>query len=269
MINLNLSDPTYDRQKMHEQEVEEHILGLIMAHQYSMKKGIELFGEKGEEAKYFIEAQGYTVEHNILYQDNKSTILLATNGRQYMSRRTKHIRHRYFLVKNKIAMGDLEIKYAPTGEMWYDVLTKPLQGQAFNCMRAQLMNVSKKYDDKMERASTHLGLLPKVDKDAVTADRFEILEKAGVVKSGGSNVVLARSREKRDDISKAVSGRENVPSTQHRSVLGGLRIQVSDKRIAELNILVARTNGKCYRGNQDIPRESKYSLERTCKISII
>ena len=31
--------------------------------------------------KYFIEAQGYTVEHNILYQDNKSTILLATNGR--------------------------------------------------------------------------------------------------------------------------------------------------------------------------------------------
>ena len=31
--------------------------------------------------KYFIEAQGYTVEHNILLQDNKSTILLATNGK--------------------------------------------------------------------------------------------------------------------------------------------------------------------------------------------
>ena len=30
--------------------------------------------------KHFIEAQGYTVTHNILYQDNKSTILLATNG---------------------------------------------------------------------------------------------------------------------------------------------------------------------------------------------
>ena len=27
--------------------------------------------------KYFLESQGYTVESNILYQDNKSTILLA------------------------------------------------------------------------------------------------------------------------------------------------------------------------------------------------
>ena len=42
-------------------------------------------------------------------------------------------------------------------------------------------------------------------------------------------------------------------------LLGGVRIKVSDKRIAELNSLVARTNGKCYRENQDIPRESKYS----------
>ena len=50
VINLNLSDPTYTRRKMGEQEVEEHVLGLIMAHQYSMKKGIEIFGEKGEEA---------------------------------------------------------------------------------------------------------------------------------------------------------------------------------------------------------------------------
>ena len=87
-------------------------------------------------------------------------------------------------------MGDLEIKYAPTGEMWSDVLTKPLQGQAFKRMRAQLMNVSEKYDDVMERASTHPGLLPKVDKDAVTDDTFENQAKAGVVKPG---CVLARS----------------------------------------------------------------------------
>ena len=130
--------------------------------------------------KYFIESQGYTVEHNILYQDNKSTILLATNGRQSMSRRTNHIRHRYLLVKDKIAMGDLEIKYAPTGEMWSDELTKPLQGQAFKRMRDQLMFVSDKYDDNMERASTHPGLLPKVDNGYVTAETFEIIAKAGV-----------------------------------------------------------------------------------------
>ena len=80
---------------------------------------------------------------------------------------------------------------------------------------------------------------------------------------------LGRSKKKRDDISKAMSVRANVPSTQRRSVLGGVRIQVSDERITELNSLVTRTNGKCYRGYKDIPRELKYSLERTCKTSII
>ena len=186
-----------------------------------------------------------------------------------MSRRTKHIRHRYFLVKDKIVMGDLGIKYAPTGKMWSGVLTKRLHGQAFKRMRAKLMNVIETYDDEMERASTHPGLLLKVYKGAVTAETFEIPAKTGVVKPGGSNVVLVRSRKKRGDISKEVSGRAHLPSTQCRSIMVGVRIQVSDKRIAEPNSFVARTNGKCYRGDQNIPRESKYSLERTCKTSII
>ena len=30
--------------------------------------------------KYFIEAQGHVIDHNVLLQDNKSTILLTTNG---------------------------------------------------------------------------------------------------------------------------------------------------------------------------------------------
>ena len=53
------------------------------------------------------------------------------------------------------------------------------------------------------------------------------------------------------------------------NLLGDMHIQVSDKRIADPNSFVARTNGKCYHGDQNIPRESKYSLERTCKTSII
>ena len=31
--------------------------------------------------KYFLEAQGHKIDHNVLLQDNKSTILLATNGK--------------------------------------------------------------------------------------------------------------------------------------------------------------------------------------------
>ena len=46
---------------------------------------------------YFIESQGYTVEQNILYQNNMSTILLAKNGIWSGSKWTKHIKFRYFL----------------------------------------------------------------------------------------------------------------------------------------------------------------------------
>ena len=66
---------------------------------------------------YFLEAQGYTVEHNILYQDNKSTILLASKGRMSSSKRIKHIRHQYFLVKDQIDQGALVVKYCPTEDM--------------------------------------------------------------------------------------------------------------------------------------------------------
>ncbi|EJK66514.1 hypothetical protein THAOC_12565, partial [Thalassiosira oceanica] len=31
-------------------------------------------------SRYFMEAQGYTIEHNIVNQDNKSTLMLARNG---------------------------------------------------------------------------------------------------------------------------------------------------------------------------------------------
>ena len=77
---------------------------------------------------YFIEAQGYEVTHNILYQDNKSTILLAKNGRWSSSKQTKHINNRYFLVKDKTDRGELEVQHCGTKDMWSDVLTNPLQG---------------------------------------------------------------------------------------------------------------------------------------------
>ena len=36
--------------------------------------------------KYFMEAQGYSIENYILYQDIKSTILLANNGRMELEK---------------------------------------------------------------------------------------------------------------------------------------------------------------------------------------
>ena len=58
--------------------------------------------------KYFMEAQGYEIENNILYQDNKSTILIEKNGRMSSGKNSKHIKNRFFLITDKVAMGDLE-----------------------------------------------------------------------------------------------------------------------------------------------------------------
>ena len=64
--------------------------------------------------KYFIEAQGYTVEHNILHQDNQSSMQLLINGPLSSSKRTKHIKAKFFLTKDKFEDGDVELEYCLT-----------------------------------------------------------------------------------------------------------------------------------------------------------
>jgi hypothetical protein len=39
-----------------------------------------------------MEAQGYQVQDNILFQDNKSAILLEKNGKASSSKHTKHVK---------------------------------------------------------------------------------------------------------------------------------------------------------------------------------
>ena len=82
-------------------------------------------------SKYFIEAQGHTVNNNIMCQDNKRCILLKTYGKFLSSKRTKHINNKYFLITDNIAQGDLELEYCPTDKMWADRHTKPKQGLPF------------------------------------------------------------------------------------------------------------------------------------------
>ena len=109
---------------------------------------------------YFIQAQGYEATKNILMQDKKSTIMMAKNGRLSCSKRTKHIKNRYFTIKDKIGKGEVIIQYCPTGDMWEDINTKAIQGSLFYTMRAGLMGVDENYDDDVEKQNTHPDLLP-------------------------------------------------------------------------------------------------------------
>ena len=89
---------------------------------------------------YFIQEQGYNMTHALIYQDNKSSILLEVNGRRSSSKRTKHIKNKYFFVTDKVAKGEVVIAHKPTKEMWIDVNTKPKQGTPFRIDRSLLMN---------------------------------------------------------------------------------------------------------------------------------
>ncbi len=81
--------------------------------------------------RLFLKAQGLAVSDNILYQDNKSVMLLETNGCASSSKRTRHIEIRHYYVADRVAKGDLRVVWCPTDEMIADFLTKPLQGKAF------------------------------------------------------------------------------------------------------------------------------------------
>jgi hypothetical protein len=91
--------------------------------------------------RYFIEAQGFNVDESILYQDNLSAMLLEKNGKQSSSKKTKHIRVRYFFIKDRIGNGNISVKHCPTGDMVADHFTKPLQGAQFRKFRAEIQGV--------------------------------------------------------------------------------------------------------------------------------
>ena len=65
-----------------------------------------------------MEAQGYTSESNVIYQDNKSTILLAKNGRMLAVKASKHIKNRCFLITDKVAQEDPTVQHRGTALLW-------------------------------------------------------------------------------------------------------------------------------------------------------
>ena len=89
----------------------------------------------------FLEAQGLTVNDNVIYQDNMSAILLERNGRSSSGKRTRHINIRYFFVADRIRNGELRVAYCPTEEMVADFYTKPIQRRLFRKLRNIIMGL--------------------------------------------------------------------------------------------------------------------------------
>ena len=110
---------------------------------------------------HFIQAQGYNAECVGLYQDNISTQLLIKNGRMSSGKKTKHIKAKFFFIKDRVDDGEMKVVDCPTEEMWADIMTKPLQGTAFRLMRAELMNCDVNYEDPPEEEESGPVTSPK------------------------------------------------------------------------------------------------------------
>ena len=137
--------------------------------------------------RYFLEAMGYNVKHNVIYQDNKSSITLERNGRTSASKRTKHIKIRYFFIKDMIAQQEVEVQHCPTKEMWSDILTKPKQGREFFLMRSKLLGCG----PTRTEAEVDSGDM-RTDKDSVTCQDKPLLSPQGCV---GPEVLKVRTRK--------------------------------------------------------------------------
>lgn len=92
--------------------------------------------------KLFLESQGYPVKENILFQDNRSAILLEENGRKSAGKRSRHLNIRLFFITDQKEKGNLKIEFCPTDLMQGDYMSKPLHGRKFHEFRKQIMNLS-------------------------------------------------------------------------------------------------------------------------------
>jgi len=91
--------------------------------------------------RHFLAAQGEYVSTTTSYQDNKSTILLAENGRASSSKHTRHLNVRYYFITDQITKGHVKVAFCPMQDMVADFFTKPLQGNLFVCMSEGILNL--------------------------------------------------------------------------------------------------------------------------------
>jgi len=95
--------------------------------------------------RQFIEEIGlaYT-KPTVLYTDNQAARTIA-NG-EVSSARTKHIDIRHHAIREQIEMGEVQVKWVPTGEQLADIFTKCLPAPQFVELRRRLLYIPRHSD---------------------------------------------------------------------------------------------------------------------------
>jgi hypothetical protein len=82
----------------------------------------------------FLKQQGHVMGPIVVYQDNMSCMALVARGRSG-AERTRHIKIKYFWVKERVTNGEMVLEHKGTKDMYANILTKPLQGGQFKYER--------------------------------------------------------------------------------------------------------------------------------------
>jgi hypothetical protein len=82
--------------------------------------------------KLFLESQGYLVKENLLFQDNRSAILLEENGRKRADKQSRHLNIRLCFITDQKEKGNLKIELCPTDLMQGGYMSKLLHGRKFH-----------------------------------------------------------------------------------------------------------------------------------------
>ena len=109
---------------------------------------------------YFLKAQGYRILDNVLFQDNKSSIILEKNRKSLSSKLTKHINIRCLFITDRVAQGNVLLVWCPTGDMIRYFMTKPLQGDLFRERHSRGRHIQEKASQVNSRNNIFSLVLP-------------------------------------------------------------------------------------------------------------
>ena len=147
-------------------------------------------------ARMFLEAQGFILNENTLYQDNQSAIKIEENGKRSSGQKTKHMDNRYFWIKDRLESEGIQVEYCPTGKMLADFFTKPLQANLFRKFRDVVLgyyHISSLQDTEEESSSQERVGNGIPDRNYVRPDDGpSVVSWADRVKRGGLRQNLSR-----------------------------------------------------------------------------
>jgi hypothetical protein len=86
-----------------------------------------------------IEFMGYKQHPAIMYQDNKSTIIVCESGHS-KNGKLKHMAIRYYFIHGQLERNIAALRYCKSSDMVADLLTKPLAAPQFKALRAKMLN---------------------------------------------------------------------------------------------------------------------------------